>query len=450
MLYVAKALSPGGVVLRMAAGSATLENFRHAALRASLLILFLFCLAAAVMSFWISRWVSRPLLRLQGEARDVSRPLRWEAPFREAEILNQAFAEYADAVGKLSSGLQRERDRLRAVLDRLEEGVLLLDRRGAIRAANPSALRLLPIRPDATPLEGKSFARAVAHEGLCQWVTDSNPRRLPVLQLDRNPENPFDLVCHLRPLQPGDPDGDALLTVMDVTSFRNLDRAKTDFVANASHELKTPLSSILGYTEALFDGAMNDPKMLEHFLRKVHDNALRLQSLVKDLLCLSQLENQGPARAEPLPVGGFILSAWNQHRVEAERNGVRFENRVPESLIWNLEPRDLELLLGNLIGNAVRYNRPGGKVQIEWDGKARILEVRDTGQGIPTEMLPHIFERFYRGDPSRARGDGTGLGLAIVKHTAQRYGIQVSSESTVGEGSRFSLEVPAERIGPPA
>jgi two-component system, OmpR family, phosphate regulon sensor histidine kinase PhoR len=167
------------------------------------------------------------------------------------------------------------------------------------------------------------------------------------------------------------------------------------------------------------------------------------------LLCLSQLENQGPARAEPLPVGGFIQAAWNQHHVEAERNGVRFENRVPENLIWNLEPRDLELLLGNLIGNAVRYNRPGGKVRIEWDGKTRILGVRDTGQGIPPEILPHIFERFYRGDPSRARGDGTGLGLAIVKHAAQRYGIRVSVESTVGEGSRFSLEIPAERIGPP-
>ncbi len=385
-----------------------------------LVLLAAMAAGAGMASFWISPRLRRPFLRLQKEA---------------------------EAAGKISSGLRQERDRLRTVLDRLEEGVLLLNGRGIILAVNPSAQRLLPLRPDAVPLDGKPFGEVVAHEGLCQWIGDANPKRLPVFQADRSAECVFDLLCHLRPLQPSDPNGEFLLTVMDVTRFRNLDRAKTDFVANASHELKTPLSSILGYTEAIFDGAMENPKMLEHFLRKVHDNALRLQNLVKDLLSLSQLENQGPARAEPLPVRGFAQAAWNQHRIEAERNGIRFENRIPENLIWSMEPRDLDLLVGNLIGNAVRYNRPGGKVQVEWDEDARVLEVRDTGQGIPPEMLPHIFERFYRGDPARARGDGTGLGLAIVKHAAQRYGIVVSAESALGEGSRFSLEVPGERIG---
>ena len=447
MLYVAKAL-PNGVVVRIAAGSATLEHFRHAALRTSLLALLLFLLAASAIAFWISRNVSRPLLHLRDKARDVSKPLRWDAPFREADILNQAFLEYAQAVGTLSSGLQQERDRLRAVLDRLEEAVLLLDGKGIIRAVNSSALQLIPLKNNSTSLEGKSFSEVVAHEKLLQWISDTNPKRLPVLQLDKGPENPLDLLCHLRLLQPENPNGESLLTVMDVTRFRNLDRAKTDFVANASHELKTPLSSILGYTEALFDGAMENPKTLEHFLRKIHDNALRLQNLIKDLLSLSQLENQdGPAVTETLPVNRFAVAAWNQHRVEAEKNGIRFENRVPENLTWNMEPRDMDLLLGNLIGNAIRYNKPGGKVQVEWDEETRSLGVRDTGHGIMAEMLPHIFERFYRGDPARARGDGTGLGLAIVKHAVQRYGIQISAESTVGEGSRFRLEIPEERIG---
>ena len=280
MLYVAKALQPKGIVLRMAAGSSTLHHFRNAALHTSLWELALFFLTAAAIAFWISRRISRPLLRLRGEARDVSKPLRWAAPFREAEILNQAFAEYADAVGRLSSGLQQERDRLRAVLDRLEEGILLLDRQGFVRAVNPSALRLLPLKAEAGPLEGKLLAEAVSHEGLLQWIADTSPKRLPVFQVDKSPEQAFDLVCHLRPLLPGEnQNGESLLTVMDVTRFRNLDRVKTDFVANASHELKTPLSSILGYTEALFNGAMTDPKMLEHFLRKVQDNALRLQHL---------------------------------------------------------------------------------------------------------------------------------------------------------------------------
>src|SRR5690606_7669712 len=138
---------------------------------------------------------------------------------------------------------------------------------------------------------------------------------------------------------------------------------------------------------------------------------------------------------------------WNQHRTAAEHRGIRFENRIPPGLAWILEPRDLDLILGNLVGNAVKYNSSGGKVRVEWDPESRVLGVRDTGDGIPAEALPRIFERFYRGGLARAGNEGTGLGLAIVKRAAQRYGIQVSAESTVGEGSRFLLEVPVELIG---
>lgn len=387
--------------------------------------LFLIFAAVVLAAFWVSSRLRNKFSRLQNEAR------------QQARISEQLIADF-----------KQDADRLRTLLDRLEEAVLLLDGKGVIRAVNSSALQLIPLKDDSVPLDGKHFSEVVASEKIRQWIADANPKRLPVLQIDKGPETPLDILCHLRPLQPEDPNGESLLTVMDVTRFRNLDRAKTDFVANASHELKTPLSSILGYAEALFDGAMNNPKTLEHFLRKIHDNALRLQNLIKDLLSLSQLENQnGPAVTEPLPVNRFAAAAWNQHRVEAEKNGIRFENRVPENLTWNMEPRDMDLVLGNLIGNAVRYNRPGGKVQVEWDEETRTLGVRDTGHGITVEMLPHIFERFYRGDPARARGDGTGLGLAIVKHAAQRYGIQISAESTVGQGSRFSLEIPEERVG---
>ena len=167
---------------------------------------------------------------------------------------------------------------------------------------------------------------------------------------------------------------------------------------------------------------------------------------MQDLLNLSQLESQAPPRAEPLSVRDFAQAAWTQHRAEAERKGIRFENRVPPALSWNVEPRDLDLMLGNLIGNAVNYNPAGGKVRVEWDADASALRVRDTGHGIPAEMLPHVFERFYRADAARARGEGTGLGLAIVKHAAQRYGIQAAAESTLGEGSTFTLMVPPERI----
>jgi two-component system phosphate regulon sensor histidine kinase PhoR len=262
---------------------------------------------------------------------------------------------------------------------------------------------------------------------------------------DGESDSPVDLLCHLRVLQPEGAEEEVLLTLVDVTSFRNLDRAKTDFVANASHELKTPLSSILGYAETLLEGAQDNPAARGPFLQKILANAQRLQGLVQDLLNLSQLESQGPPpRLEPLFVRDFVQSAWNQHRAAAEIRGIRLENRVPPDLAWKMEPRDLDLILGNLVGNAVKYNAPAGKVRVEWDPALRALGVRDTGEGIPAEALPRIFERFYRGGGARARNEGTGLGLAIVKHAAQRYGISVSAESTLGEGSRFVLVIPED------
>jgi len=209
--------------------------------------------------------------------------------------------------------------------------------------------------------------------------------------------------------------------------------------------LKMSLSSILGYAESLIDGAIENPATRDLFMQKIHDNALRLQRLVQDLLSLSQLESQtSPRHVEPLPVRSYVHAAAQLVRGDMESQGIRFENHVPTGVALRMEPKDLELICNNLIGNAVRYNQPGGKVKVTWDESARRLAVKDTGIGIPSEMQPRIFERFYRADASRSRKDGTGLGLAIVKHAAQRYGMSVSVESRLGEGSEFTVEVPEE------
>lgn len=460
MLYHALSLGPGQPVLRMSAGSATLADFRAVARRTAASALLLFVIAAAVISLWVSRRISRPLLRLRDDARDVSRPLRWDAPFREAEILNEAFTDYADAVQSLAAELRVERDRLVELVDHLEEGIVLLDRRGRIRAANASALALLPLRDEARRapgLTGLAFRDAVRHEGLARWVEEERPGRAreSLHQVDKfeGPEHEngksdseFDLLCRLRKLKPSSGEPEILLTLVDVTDFRNLDRAKTDFVANASHELKTPLSSILGYSETLLDGALEDARARGPFLRKIHDNAQRLQKLVQDLLNLSQLESQAEPRVEPLFVRDFVQAAWNNHRVTAEAKGLRFENRIPPGLTWRMEPRDLDLMIGNLVGNAVKYSFPAGKVRVDWQEATRTLGVRNAGKGIPPEDLPRIFERFYRDGAARASREGTGLGLAIVKHAAQRYGIVVAAESRMGEGSRFTLQPPEELV----
>jgi two-component system phosphate regulon sensor histidine kinase PhoR len=273
------------------------------------------------------------------------------------------------------------------------------------------------------------------------------------MHVDKGPGAPYDLLCHLAPLDAGTapagsngsaPGREYLLTLLDVTEFRHLDRVKSEFVANASHELKTPLSSIKGYAEALMEGALENAKVRGPFVGKIHANALRLERLVQDLLSLSHLEaNPTPKETEPLPLRGYVNAAANLHRHAMEGAGVRLENHVGEDVRLLMEPRDLELILNNLVGNAVKYNKPGGKVKLWTEiGGTLKLSVKDTGIGIPEEMLPRIFERFYRAGASRASKEGTGLGLAIVKHAANKYGMTVQAESEIGEGSRFIIEIP--------
>lgn len=447
MLYVAHRLSDGEHLLRMAAGPGPLKTFQRAAALVFALFLGLFLVASVALTWWISRTVSSPLLHLTDDGTGT---LRWKAKFREAEVLNRAFEGYVEEIRKLAGEVGLERDKLMAVLNQLEEGLLILAADGAVQAANPAALRLLGLEAGAA-LKGRRLGEAVDLPALSQWVSQADdPERTPVLHVDRGPQPggpQYDLLCRLGPLQSEGADRQHVLTLLDITEFRHLDRVKSEFVANASHELKTPLSSIKGYAETLMEGALENEKVRRPFVEKIQSNALRLERLVQDLLALSQLEaNPQPREAEALPLRSYVAAAGNLHKHGIDSAGLRFENHVPEDLRVHMEPRDLELILNNLVGNAVRYNRPAGKIKVGLEGAA--LYVKDTGIGIPEDMLPRIFERFYRADASRARKDGTGLGLAIVKHAAHKYGMTVRAESVLGEGSRFLLEIPAAVLKP--
>jgi two-component system phosphate regulon sensor histidine kinase PhoR len=440
MLYVARRLPDGRHYLRMAAGPGPLGAFQRAAAQVFTLFLGLFLATSLAITWWISRTVSSPLLRLFDTGSGTP---RWSAKFREAEVMNRAFEGYVSEARSLAGSLAQERDKLLKVIERLEEGLLILSADGVVTAANPASLRLLGLEP-GTDLQGRRLADAVKARGLAQWVGQAaHPERTPVLHVDRETGAPYDLLCRLAPLHAEDPAGEYVLTLLDITEFRHLDRVKSEFVANASHELKTPLSSIKGYSEALMEGAMENARLRGSFVEKIHNNALRLERLVQDLLHLSRLEaNPAPREPEALPLRGYVAAAAALHKHGMDGAGLRFENHVPEDLRVVMEPRDLELILNNLIGNAVRYNKAGGKIKVGLEDRA--LYVKDTGIGIPGEMLPRIFERFYRADASRARKDGTGLGLAIVKHAAHKYGMTVRAESVLDEGSRFVVEIPPE------
>jgi two-component system phosphate regulon sensor histidine kinase PhoR len=353
-------------------------------------------------------------------------------------------AEHAEAQ---VSAAGRERDQLASILASMAEGVLVTDAEGRALLANPAFTRLFATRAEVAGKLPIEVAREPVLQQLVAATLQSRTAGAADLVLERGERRHVALLA--APLGRGE--GGArgvVLVARDVTPFVRLTEVRRDFVANVSHELKTPLAAIRGMAETLRDGALADGATAERFVGRILDQCARLQALLEDLLTLSRLESP-PGAAEPQPVELASLARMAAEVIapRAAERGVTLDVAASETVL----PGDadaLERLLLNLLANAVMYNQPGGAVHLSiaaTDDEATI-EVRDTGIGIPAEHLPRIFERFYRVDRARSRGEGgTGLGLAIVKHVAQAHGGRVEVESEPGAGSTFRVRLP---LGP--
>jgi two-component system sensor histidine kinase SenX3 len=318
----------------------------------------------------------------------------------------------------------------------MQEGVLLLDGDGRAAFANAALERHLGSRPlelsDLYPPALRVAAQGGAEhrEAVTTEIELSDPHRW--LRATATPAGS---------------DGSTLLVVTDVTESRRIEAVRRDFVANASHELKTPAASIQAAAETLTSIADRDAAAVPRFASQLEREAMRLSRIVADLLDLSRLES-GSEIGQPVRLDAVV-------REEAER----FETRCQESgltlAIDSLSTssvagstKDLSLLVRNLIDNAIRYTRPGGQIQVSVEPTDSVvqLKVSDDGLGIPSRDLSRIFERFYRVDRARSRETGgTGLGLAIVKHVAENHGGTVSVESELGAGSTFTVRLPPIR-----
>jgi two-component system phosphate regulon sensor histidine kinase PhoR len=241
-----------------------------------------------------------------------------------------------------------------------------------------------------------------------------------------------------------------LLVVRDVTEARRLTAIRRDFVANASHELKTPVASIRAAAETLRDGAIDDPPAARRFTEQLEREAVRMSRIVADLLDLSRLETgsemDGQVRLD-------TLAADEVERMgdAATLQGVTISVEAQTVPAVRGSPRDLSLMVRNLIDNAVRYTGEGGSVTVSvWaDGSSVVVRVADTGIGIPQRELPRIFERFYRVDRARSRETGgTGLGLSIVRHVTENHGGEVTVTSELGQGSVFEVRLPTAPVAP--
>jgi two-component system, OmpR family, phosphate regulon sensor histidine kinase PhoR len=239
----------------------------------------------------------------------------------------------------------------------------------------------------------------------------------------------------------------AVIVLNDVTRYRHLENLRRDFVANVSHELKTPIASIKGFVETLLDGALQSPDDAQRFLKIIASHAERLNNIIEDLLSLSKIEQSEEAANLPLvevPLRPVLEAALRGCEPQASARKVSLELRC-EEILAHVNPPLMEQAIINLIDNAIKYSEPGGQVVVEAQQNASevIVAVQDRGCGIATEHLPRLFERFYRVDRARSRKlGGTGLGLAIVKHIVQAHQGRVTVESTPGEGSTFSIHLP--------
>jgi len=244
-----------------------------------------------------------------------------------------------------------------------------------------------------------------------------------------------------------------LLLAQDVTDLRKAEAMRRDFVANVSHEMRTPLTVMMGFLETMQSLEL-EPKQKKEYLELMMFQGHRMKSLVEDLLTLANLESNAlPAASKLIVVSGsvFAFLRGDAEALSQGRHTFRFECDATVGLLG--DEQEILSAFGNLISNAVRYTPDGGEITIQWDRDTKgrgIFSVRDTGPGISAEHLPRLTERFYRVDRSRSRDTGgTGLGLAIVKHIANRHQAQLSIESMVGVGSQFTLVFPAERIAEP-
>jgi two-component system sensor histidine kinase SenX3 len=230
----------------------------------------------------------------------------------------------------------------------------------------------------------------------------------------------------------------------DVTQARLTDAVRRDFVANASHELKTPAASIRALAETIRDAAAGDPAAIRHFAEQMEREAMRLSRIIADLLDLSRLET-GAWQQSDVRLDQLVIDESERHRAAAEAEQLSFTVKDEGPVLVRGSAEDLALMLRNLIQNAIQYTRPRGTVEV-WVGAEDghgVITVRDTGIGIPARERKRIFERFYRVDRARSRETGgTGLGLSIVKHVVENHGGTVSVESDLGVGSTFVVRLP--------
>ena len=446
LLHTAVPLRGGGAVRLIADPADSAVGIGSLALRA-LASLGLAILLAFLASLLVSRILSRPLREMSRAAGSIRRgnlkprlPLQ---PSDDLEEISQAINIMADQLREQLEETTSDKERLAAVLNAMVEGLLVVDAQGTVLLANDRLRDFWGFRGelvDRTPME-------VVRSTVFQDLLEAAARRDDPVQCELEAPNGRLLRARAVRFPPGNVERTGTVAVFyDITELRRLEQVRQDFVANASHELRTPLAAIIGFAETLLHGPELKENEQRAYVEIIERHSKRLEAIVDDLLDLSQAESGLHEPASSLIELRDLMAALVQDaRGRAEQRGIAIDLSVEGPARAWAESRGIEQIMSNLLGNAIKYTEPGGRIHVGIASSADSFEVEvsDTGIGIPPADLDRIFERFYRVDKARSRAlGGTGLGLSIVRHQIEKFGGRVRVESELGRGSTFYFTLP--------
>ena len=448
MMYVAVPITDGDEILGVARVALPLTQVGSSVNSIIIVIIIAMVIAAALVilaAWFITRLITRPIRELTRASREIASGEfghKISAGTRdESGQLAQAFNEMSSKLKKMLTTVSEDKARLAGILDNMADGVLLTDNEGNIILTNNAARTLLNIgegdtggRPLIEVVREFEFNELLdaclktGQEQIAQFESSTSNRFLRVIAIPFKDDSP----------------GGALLLVQDLTEVRSLQTMRREMVGNISHEFRTPLAGIKAMVETLQDVAADDKEATRDFLSRIEVEVDRMTQLVAELTELSRIETgKAELELEPIDINNLVEEAVAQLKPQAERQNLTIETSLRSIPAVPVDKERLRQVMVNLVHNAIKFNRPGGSIKITTKSSENTVnvEVSDTGTGIAKGDLPHIFERFYKADRSRA-GQGSGIGLAIAKHVVESHGGKINVRSEEGKGTTFTINLP--------
>ena len=447
MMYAAVPIAGNGEIVgvaRVALPMTEIEGSMSHINRAIIVGAFVAALVSIMMAIQVTRVTVEPIKRLTRSSQSMANGnLDQEIVVSsrdEVGELARAFNRMAGRLKEMVTLLTGERDRMAVILSHMGDAIVAVDGDGRVSVMNAAAERML--RVSSEEMVGRKFIEVVRDyeiDGLLQRCLEGAEQQKGVVEVTSRDQL---LGVIVTPLEDG---SGCIVLLQDLTELNKLERMRRDFVANLSHELRTPIASLKALTETLHEGAIDDPAVARDFLKKMNAEVDRITRMVQELADLSSIESgQATLQKTPVDAGEVLTRAVSRLKARADQTGIDIVVYEPEALppVMADEGR-LEQVLLNLTENAIKFTPPDGRIEaaVKAESGYMIFTVADSGVGIPAEDLPRVFERFYKADKARSE-QGTGLGLAIAKHIVEAHGGRIWAESVEGRGSTFSFSLP--------